>query len=304
MRYNKLKLIVGLFIIGVFLAASLFLFMFFKEKGVFETRYSYHFKTDSAEYFTVGMPIKFSGFNIGVIDNIHLEKDGSVLMTFSITKRNQKWMNEGSILMLIRPLLGSSHIELYTSLGTTRLKNEATLPMIRSDNINDLVTKAQPVITKAIDVLDNVHVITSYMANENSELRKIMQNLEKFTSKLANDDSLLTTATGDENATKEIIESIHKTNLIMQDLKEISSSLKKDIIDPASLSIKDINIILKDVKHKLDALDGTVNSIGTFDNELIEIKEQILVGVEKSNQIIDKVDSIMQNKSSKEVKLP
>ncbi|MFT5661955.1 MAG: phospholipid/cholesterol/gamma-HCH transport system substrate-binding protein [Sulfurimonas sp.] len=311
MKYDKIKFSVGLFIISIFLILFVFLFLFFKEKGIFETRYSYNFTTDSAEYFTVGMPLKYSGFKIGAIDDISLKDDGFVFMTFSVAQSNQKWMNEGSVLMIIKPLLGSPHIELFSSIGTPPLKDGDSMIMLFSDNINDLIVKLQPLIDKVVDILHNVHTITSSIANQDSDFKETLKNLNKFTAKLANDDSLLTTATGDKEATKKIIESIHQTTTIMKNiqsitknLSEITSSLDQDIIDPASSSIEEVNFILKDIKNKLQALDSTVNSIGTFDTELIEIKEQILVGVQKSNQIMDKVDSLMQNEKSEKVELP
>jgi enoyl-[acyl-carrier-protein] reductase (NADH) len=91
---------------------------------------------------------------------------------------------------------------------------------------------------------------------------------------------------------------------ITKDLTKITSSLDQDIIDPASTSVQEVNFILKDIKNKLEALDATVHSIGTFDTELIQIKEQIIVGMQKSNQIMDKVDSLMQDEKSAEVELP
>lgn len=311
MNYDKVKFSVGLFIISIFLVIFVILFLFFKEKGTFETRHTYNFTTDTAEYFTVGMPLKYSGFKIGTIDDISLKDDGSVFMTFSIAKSNKKWMNEGSVLMIIKPLFGSPHIELFSSIGTPPLKDGDSLTMLFSDNINDLIVKLQPLVDKVVNILDNVHTITSSIANQNSDFKETLQNLNKFTAKLANDDSLLTTATGDKEATKKIIESLNQTTTIMKniqsitkDLSKITSSLDQDIMDPASSSIQEVNFILKDIKNKLKTLDSTVDSIGTFDTELIEIKEQIIVGVQKSNQIIDKVDSLMQTEESGEVELP
>ena len=61
---------------------------------------------------------------------------------------------------------------------------------------------------------------------------------------------------------------------------------------------------VKDIKSKLDVLDSTVNSVGSYDKDLIELKEQISVGLQKSNQIMDKVDSLMSDESAAEVMLP
>lgn len=311
MKYNNMKLIVGLFVISLFVTIFTFLFLLFKEKGVFEKRYTYHFETISAEYFHVGMPLKLSGFTIGAIDTITLEDDGNVYMSFSLTQSKRKWMTQGSVLMIIKPLLGSPHIEVFTSLDTPILKDGASLTIISSDSINELVMKIQPIVKKSLNILDSVNKITTYLASEDSELKHILQNMEKLSAKLANDDSLLTSLTGDKSSAKNISKSLDTTSKILKDIKKITSdinaitsSLNKTIINPASSSISEIELIMKDVKQKLDALDGTIKTIGTYDKDLGELKNQITVGIQKSNQIIDKVDAIMSDESASEVTLP
>jgi len=311
MKYNKMKVSVGLFVITLFILLFAVVFFILKEKGTFEDRYTYHFTAYSAEYLNIGMPLKFSGFNIGVIDDISLNDDGSVYISFSVNKSNQKWISEGSVLMSIIPIIGQAHIELYTSLGTPPLKNGSTLEILSSDSINDLIQSLTPVVKKALNILDSVNTITSYLAKEDSEFKQILENLNKFSAKLANDDSLLTSVTGDEESTKNIILSLNETVKIMKDIKKITndiskitSSLDKVILDPASSSLKELDLIMKDVKRKLDAIDGTVNSIGSYDKELIELKDQISVGIVKSNQIIDKVDKIMSDEINEDIVLP
>ena len=311
MKHNKIKFAVGLFTITVSILLLAFLFFILKEKGTFEKRYHYHFKAYSAENFSVGMPLKFSGFNIGTIDKITLNDDASVDITFSVNKSNAKWVSKGSVLISTVPLIGQAYIELYTSLGSPPLKNGASLPLLSNDNINDLIKSLNPVVKKALNVLNNINIITSDLAKKNSDFRQTLHNLNKFSKKLANNDALLTSITGDKKATKNVISSLNKTIVIMNNIEKIThvmdtitSSLNQTIVNPASSSLKHLDLIMKDVKRKLDTLNGTVNAIGGYDKELLQIKEQISVGLVKSNQIIDKVDNILSDQKTKEVKLP
>ena len=304
MSYNKMKFTVGLFVLSTFVLLFVFLLLFLQEKGSFEDRYKYNFTTSSAEYFTVGMPVKFSGFTIGSIEKIHLQDDGYVKMFFSVNEKNVKWLTDGSILLVIKPLLGSPYVNLYTSLGTSPLADGSSIHIEISDNINDLVVRMQPAVKKAIRILDNVEKITTFLASEESELKKILINLNKFSSSLAKNDAILTSITGDKKATEDLVKSLHETSLILKDIKKITATLQSDIIEPSSSSIKELELILKDVKKKLETLNGTVEAVGKSDSDLIEIKNQITAGIQKSNQIMDKVDALMQNKSSSEVVLP
>lgn len=304
MQYNKMKLSVGIFVLTLFITVSTLLYTVLENKGTFDKRYKYHFTTDSAAFFSVGMPLKFSGFDIGVIDNISLKDDGTVNMTFSVSQKNRRWLTQGSVLMTIKPLIGSPHIEIYSAIDNKLLETNSELIMLESDDINDMISKLEPAIEKIIKIINNVDAITTYIAKEDSDLMLTLQNIKKFTAKLSNSDSLLTSITGDKDSTQSIVTSLKSLELIMKDIKNITSSLDKDVVSPSSSAIKELDGIMKDIKQKLDALDSTVKVVGEYDKDLLELKEQISVSVQKSNQIMDKVDSLMQDETKREVVLP
>ncbi|MEA2099012.1 MAG: MlaD family protein [Campylobacterota bacterium] len=304
MSYNKMKLSVGIFMLIFFIFVGGFMYLLLKEKGTFEKRYNYHFSTLSANSFHVGMPLKFSGFNIGVIDKIALKDDGEVYMTFSVNKKNRKWISKDSLLMIIKPLIGAPYIELQSVLGNPILEAGSTLDIQMSDDINDMISKLEPAVNKMISTLNNIESITSEFAKNDSSLITTINNLQTFTNKLAKNDSILTSVTGNRDSTINLIKSINLTTKIMDDIRNITSSLDKDIIKPSSSTIKDLEFIMKDITQKLQALDGTVKAVGSYDKDLIELKEQISVSLEKSNQIMDKVDALMQDTSSSKVILP
>ena len=311
MQYSKMKLAVGVFVLTLFITIVTLLYLVLEDKGTFNKRYNYHFTTDSASFFSVGMPLKFSGFDIGVIDNISLNDDGTVFMTFSVDEENRRWITEGSVLMIIKPLIGSAHIEVYSAIDNELLEANSELTLLENDDINDMISKLEPAVDKIISIINNIDSITTYIARDDSDLMLTLQNIKKFTANLSESDSLLTSITGDKESTKNIITSLNKTTQIMQELHNITediskttSTLDSDIVSPASSAIKELELIMKDVKQKLDALDGTVKAVGTYDKDLVELKEQISVSVQKSNQIMDKVDALMQDEEKQEVVLP
>jgi len=311
MHYSKIKLAVGVFIIFVLITFFTFLYLVLENKGTFKKRYNYHFTTDSAAYFSVGMPLKFSGFSIGVIDNISLNDNGSVSMTFSVDEKNRKWITKDSVLMTIKPLIGSTKIEVYTNVENEILEENSELIMLQSNDINDMITKLEPAVEKILNIINNIDSITSYLSSSDSPLNETFINIRDFSAKLSSNDSLLSSLTGDDKSTKSVIEALSKTNKLMDELHTISKNISKttsafddDIMTPASTLIKELDAIMKDVKQKLDTLDGTVKAVGSYDKDLIELKEQISVSLQKTNQIMDKVDAFMQDESKPEVSLP
>ncbi len=304
MAYNKMRLIVGLFVIMITLLMAGFVYMLLKEKGTFDQRYSFYFQTDSASAFKVGTPVKYSGFDIGTIDKMQLNDDGTVKVKFSVAQTNRKWITEDSVLMITKPLLGSSHIVLYSAIDNDLLAPNSALTLLMSDDINDMITKLQPAVEKIINIINNIDKITLAISKDDSDLAMTLKHINEFSKKLAKNDSLLTSLTGSQISTKDFIGSINSLAKMMQHIEKISSHLDADIVNPSSSSIKELEAILKDVKSKLEKLDGTVESLGGYDKDLKLIKEQISTGVQKSNQIMDKVDALMQDNDNKEVVLP
>ncbi len=270
MRYRKIRLAVGFFVIVFFIALSSFSFFLLKEKGTFDKRYNYYFITNSAATFYVGMPLKFSGFNIGLIDDISLMDDGSVMMKFSVTEKNMKWVTEDCSLIVKKPLIGPTHIEINSIIGNKPLKANSQLNIHMNDDINDMILKLEPMVDRIVSIVNNINTITSYMAQDDSEL-------------------ILT------------IKQIHQ---ISSDIADITSSLDKKIINPSANTLKELSDIMKDVKQKLEKFDTTVESIGSYDKELLELKEQIDAGIVKSNKIIDKVDMLLEEKQPQNIELP
>lgn len=283
MQYDKIKVIVGIFVLVLLVTITSFLYMVMEEKGTFNKRHSYHFNTASAESFHIGMPLKFSGFNIGVIDLMKLRPNGSVKMEFSVPAENKKWITKDSVLIIKKPLIGSSHIELYSAFDNPLLEEGGELMLIMNDDINDMVDKLHPLIDKVISIVGNV---------------------DKITKKLSTDDSLLTSLTGSEQTSKDFQSILKSLTVMTDDIKKITNNLNKDIVSPASSAVEELNKILKDVNHKLKVLDGTVNAVGSYDKDLKNIKTQISSGLQKSNQLLDKVDAILIDEQNSEVKLP
>ena len=304
MTYNKMRFGVGVFILLFFLNIILLISYVLIEKGIFDTKYNYYFKTFSADSLTIGMPVKVSGFTVGFVDSIDLQDDGSVSISFNVNEKNRKWVCTESLLMIRKPLLGSPHIILYSAIGNPVLEEGSTLQAIVSNDINDLILKLEPIVTKMENIVTSVDKITSYLARDDSEIIKTIRHIEQFSANLARDRSLLTTITGDQKATDSFITTIHKLPTILENLNSLSADVKKDILPPLSGFIDELHNITKDILSKLKRLDKIVDSVSSSDQDIINIKNQVNAAITKSNELIDKVDTLFQDKQKDKVNLP
>lgn len=304
MATEKLKIRVGVFVLILLLNFVAVIVYILIEKGLFEKRYSYTFTSYTAESFIIGMPVKVSGFTIGRLDKIDLQDNGTVNFSFSVDEKNRKWICEGSLLMVKKPLLGSAHIILYSAIGNPLLEENSNLDAILNNDIDDLILKLDPVIEKLTNIVNSVDKITTYLSKDDSELMKIIKNIELFTEVLTKNKSLLTSLTGDENATKSFIEAINNLPIMMNNFNKIGSKVNKKIVPLLIDFLKELELISKDIQLKLKTLDGLVNSVGSYDTDLLEIKEQVKTAIVKSNQIIEKVDNLFIDKNVKKLRLP
>lgn len=301
---NKIKFGVGILILLFFINIGVAIYYVLDQKGVFDKRYSFYFTSQSADPFVIGMPVKLSGFKIGYVDSLKLNDDGSVRINFSIDEKNRKWVMKESIIMIQKPLLGSAQIILYPAVDNPLLQEGSKLAVYENSDINDLIFKLKPIMEKVENIVISVDKITSYLAREDSELVKIVKNLEVFTSRIAQNQSMLTTITGDENSTKSLIQTVNILPKIVQNIDNLTSNLNSEITPEVVDFLKELKEIAKDVRSKLQKLDGVVNSVGGYENDIVRIKEDINTAIVKSNEILEKVDSIFPGEKSTDVELP
>lgn len=311
MPYHRMKLAVGLFVITFTVIFAALIYIVLEKKGTFEDKLSFSFYTKSAESFHIGMPLRFSGFEVGSISDMALTEDGRVHVTFEIKQSNHKWICEDTLLMLDKPLIGSPTIDVLSSLAYPMLAPGSTLDIIVRDDINDIITNFEPVVNDIQSIVTSVNIITARISARDSDLFTTINNLKRFSKTLADNKALLTTITGDKESTEHLktvlgdaASTAKEVDTLVQKLNTLTESFDEKIITPASGTIEQVNPILHDVKHKLDTLEGTVNAIGSYDTDLLELKDEIRFGIEKTNRLIEKMDALLAGQHDQEVQLP
>ncbi len=310
MSYNKMKIAVGIFTFFTILFLSLAIFFILKYKGMFEKSYTYAFYAKSAESFDIGTPIKYSGFEIGSINKIDFTYDGEVFVHFTVKKKNTKWINRRAYLLLRKPLLGGSTISLIADANYPVITPNAILSYEVQDDIDSLIVQLKPVLENVKNVIANIDKLTQELADPNGSLMRTMDNVEKVSSNFADNDSLIDAVMGEKKSAKNITQSIESLKETMKEIQKITVGANKilkevddGIIKPTQKIPGNINDILEDIKKKLKNLDGLVNSIGKSDKDIVVLKEQILLGVDKANELIDSVNSLLED-DKREVELP
>ena len=299
-----MKLAVGLFTLMLFGAVATSSYLLLKEKGVFQKHYTFYFKTLSASSFTIGMPIRYAGFRIGMIETIELNEDGTVQVAFVVNEENRKWINQDSFFLLQRPLIGSAHIEVYTTPDGEVLKDKTFVEITISDDINTMISKLEPVVNTLINIINSLDTISTKLSSDDSDLFAFLANLKTLSERLAQEPALLTSVTGDKEATQSFINTLHQLSQTAKNANSFTQTLDSSLLKPSSNAIATIQAILDDLHLKLQKLDPLVQNISGLDKEVLVLEQELQSTIKKSNQLRDKIDTLLADDESSEIILP
>jgi len=288
---------VGLFVIIVLLLISAFVaYMAFK-KDVFSKVYTFTFSSKSGESFSEGMPLVFSGFQIGKVHSLELNEEGLVIITIKVPERHVKWMRSDSIFILDRPLIGKPKIVVYTESLESPVLTPQTVPEVFPvDSIDEAIQKTQPLLKK---------------------VETILENSEKITATLAGKQTLLEMALGDKKTVSSINQAFVRLNDISRTLDHLLTR-----VDAVAAKTDDrffgkegilplVRVILKDVTEKLERLNSAIDDVPKISSDVVKstanldkLKEDIDTALDATNALLKDIDTLLPGEKESEIALP
>lgn len=311
MSYRRIVLSVGIFIIVSSILILISLFYVIEKKGGFETQVHYKLIAKNAEEVEVGMPILFSGFEIGQVDELSLYENGEVLILIKIAESNTKWIRSDAVFLLEKPLIGKSKITLTSSMESPPLNEKTILRMHIKDGINEVISNIQPVVVELQNIVRNVDIISASLADHNASFQMSLNHLENFTNKLASSPDLLHTFTGNTQSAKQFHASISTLNAALEDMRSLVqntdagiSEIRSDIIKPANVNMQELELILKDIRQKLKEIDETVKVVGQSDQDILYFKDEMRVWLDEVTELSTRINTMIGDKPQENIKLP
>ena len=311
MPHNKIVLSVGFFILLSSILIVISVLYVIDKKGVFEPHIQYQLIASNAENIEKGMPILFSGFEVGQVEDLGLHENGEVLITISVPKYNTKWLRSGALFILENPLIGKAKITVKSSMNNPPLEEGLILRMYIKDGINEIITNIHPVVLELQSIVSNINTLSHSLSDQNASFQTSLKHIDTFSGKLASSPSVLASVTGDQHSAVELQKAITNLNLVLDEMHSIIenantgvSELRKDIIQPASSNIQELGLVLKDVRHKLKSVDTLINTLANSDQDIKYFKDEMKVLLDEMNDISTRVNSIIGKESQENVELP
>jgi len=288
---------VGLFVVVTVLLITAFVGYVAYKKDVFSKVYTFTFSSKSGEGFSEGMPLVFSGFEIGKVQSLELNEKGIVLIKIKVPERHVKWIRSGTIFILDRPLIGSAKIVVYTENLNSPVLSTGMVPEIYPvDSINEAIQKVQPILKK-IDT--------------------ILANSVKITTNLSGKETLLEMATGDRESVKSINELLkkskdigYKLDSILKKADSLTTKTDESLFGTDGL-LPLVRTMLKDIIDKLERLNATIDDLPEISSnvskstgDLDKLRQDIDAAIESSNELLKNIDRILPGEKEREIKLP
>lgn len=304
MSYHRMKLAVGIFVIVLSILFVSLAYVILKEKGVFEKKVAFNAYTTSAEGLSIGMPVRYSGFEIGAIRNIELTEQGQVYVVFEIIREHSKWIRQNTLFQLEKPLIGGATINVLTSLGHLPLEPGGTVKIVVQDDINDIITKIEPVVSNLQNIVASINTITEKLASEEGDFFRTLENLQRYSDKMVKDDALLTTLTGDARSARNFAQGVETLEAAIVEIAVMAKELHKNVVTPSGDTLRQLDAILADIAGKLETIEGTIKAIGSYDTDLVELKGDIRTGIQRTNNLLDRINTMLGEPQPKEAPLP
>lgn len=328
----KIEFKVGLFITitSMLIMASIGYVAY--KKGMFSKVYTYTLSSQTGENLTEGMPVAVWGFTIGRVSSLELNDQGTVLIRIKIPERHNRMIRADSKFILDKPLIGSSRIIVKTTNLNGLPLSPRTIPEItESNDINELIKRAQPIIDKADRIMANVEGITANLADPKGDVNRILRDAETLVSRFSKRDSLLEMAVGDPESVKSIHEALKKlrditakadgilqqvggmavkADGILQQVDGMAGKTDEEIFGSDGV-LPQFRNILRDLLAKLVKIDATFDNINKISTEaanstkdLKALRNELDETVTAIGNLAGEIDRMIPFKTRPEIKLP
>jgi len=282
-RFQNLEKKVGVFLTLSLVGLIAVLIYLAVESDVFKSSYQLLSTVDRGSGFSVGMPVKLSGFRIGRVDDIRLNDDAKVDIHMDIDREYSRWIRQDSTAeLVIESLVGDAIIEVSAGsmdslelVDGDRIRFQSTKSL--KEHVKDIADKIQPVLLEVRDIV-------GYIDDPDGDFKQSLKNINNLTAELqgisGNIDILLSSTSSDIGAllkkTNHTVGSLDET---LQRVDTIIDSVEgnvPEILENANTAFGNLAHISIDVRSASDKVLPRLPHIVDNAGKVIEGSEKLV----------------------------
>jgi phospholipid/cholesterol/gamma-HCH transport system substrate-binding protein len=314
---NRLHCKVGLFALASLLLGGAFLGYLLHARGFFEDTFHLQLAAASADNVAPGVPVVFSGIEIGRVTTLGLNDNGGIVIHAEFMQRNARWLRENSTFTLDKPIVGGARIRVDSpDLDAAPLANRATMLLLTSD-----ISKEIPVLVERVKtILANVEHLT----RKDGEFVGTLANVQTMTGRMTGEYGVLEGVLGSPEKARAVTDSLEKTRALMAKLDSLALKMdgmagkadqwlfaKDGVADSAQASLKQIGVLLEDARSSLQKADALMANAVEISADVKEgardiaaLRAEIDDAVRKANTLVNEINKKWPFARDPEVKLP
>jgi phospholipid/cholesterol/gamma-HCH transport system substrate-binding protein len=300
---NKLHFKVGVFAAASLLLAGAFLVYLLHARGFFEGTFHLQLAAASADGVAPGVPVVFSGIEIGSVTSLGLNDSGGIVIHAAFLERNAKWLKESSIFTLDKPIVGGAKIRVESpDLNAPALPDNSTVLLLTSD-----VSKEIPVLVERVKaILANVE----HMTRKDGEINATLANVKTLTGRMTGEYGMLEGLLGSPEKARAVTDSLDKTRALITKLDNMTAKTDqwlyaqdgvaeqvRQMLNDAQASLKKADALMANaVDISADVKEGT--------QDIASLRAEIDDAVRKASSLVNEINKKWPFAREPEVKLP
>ncbi|MDP3125164.1 MAG: ABC transporter substrate-binding protein [Thiobacillus sp.] len=307
---NTFNFKVGLFALATLLLGAAFLAYLLYARGYFENTYRLQLAAASADGVVPGVPLVFSGIEIGNVTSLGFNEGGGIVIQLELPERHAKWLKQDSIYTLDKPLIGSVKISVDSGdLAGAALPENSTMLLLTPD-----INKEIPVLIAQVKaILANVEHLT----RKESDVNATLANLKTVTGRMTGEYGMLESILGSPEQARAVTDSLDKTRALMIKLDGLAGKMDQwlfaqdGVADSTRESLAQIRIMLNDAQSSLKKADEMMTNavaisadVKAGTQDIAALRAEIDDAVRKANALVNEINKMWPFARDPEVKLP
>jgi phospholipid/cholesterol/gamma-HCH transport system substrate-binding protein len=314
---NKLHFKVGLFTAVSLLLAGAFMVYLLHARGFFEKTYHLQLAAASADGVAPGVPLVFSGIEIGSVTTLGLNDNGGIVIHAELLERNAKWLKQNSTFTLDKPFVGGAKIRIDSpDLNAPALPDRSTMLLLTAD-----ISKEIPLLVERVKaILANVEHLT----RQDGEINATLANVKTVTGRMTGEYGMLEGMLGSPEKARAVTDSLDKTRALITKLDGLALKMdgmaaKTDqwlfapngVAEHTRESLAQVRLMLNDAQSSLKKADALMaNAVEISANvkdgtqDIARLRAEIDDAVRKANTLVNEINRKWPFARDPEVKLP
>ncbi|MHB1093058.1 MlaD family protein [Thiobacillus sp.] len=307
---NKLHFKVGLFAAASLVLAGVFVVYLLHARGFFDKTFHLQLAAASADGVAPGVPVVFSGIEIGRVTTLGLNENGGIIIHTAFLGRNARWLKENSTFTLDKPIVGGAKIRVDSpNLSAPSLPDNATMLLLTSD-----ISQEIPVLVERVKaILDNVEHLT----RKDGEINATLANVKTVTGRMTGEYGVLEGILGSPEKARTVTDSLDKTRALITRLDAMAAKTDQWLFADQGVaaqtreSLAQVRLMLGDAQSSLKKADAVMaNAVEISANvkdgtqDIAQLRAEIDDAVRKANDLVSEINKKWPFARKPEVKLP